>query len=108
MILFVTKDDTFNRTFKLWHSELFRHMIERAGYFMLYLNILIRKASRTAGTRSRPLRVSYLYFFMDDRDMEAREYHQTMTTSPQPINNDAKAQVQDYFSRTAEGYVASF
>lgn len=31
-----------------------------------------------------------------------------MTTSPQPANNDAKAQVQDYFSRTAESYVASF
>lgn len=30
-----------------------------------------------------------------------------MTTSPQPAN-DAKAQVQDYFSRTAESYVASF
>lgn len=31
-----------------------------------------------------------------------------MTTSPQPADNDAKAQVQDYFSRTAESYVASF
>src|ERR1700676_4869543 len=31
-----------------------------------------------------------------------------MTTSPKPANNDKKAQVQDYFSRTAEGYVASF
>jgi len=31
-----------------------------------------------------------------------------MTTSPQPVNNDAKTQVQDYFSRTAESYVASF
>jgi ubiquinone/menaquinone biosynthesis C-methylase UbiE len=31
-----------------------------------------------------------------------------MTTSPQPTNNDKKAQVQDYFSRTAESYVASF
>ena len=30
-----------------------------------------------------------------------------MTTSPQPAN-DAKTQVQDYFSRTAESYVASF
>src|SRR5579859_797491 len=32
----------------------------------------------------------------------------TMTTSPQPANEDAKAQVQDYFSRTAESYVTSF
>lgn len=31
-----------------------------------------------------------------------------MTTSPQPANEDAKAQVQDYFSRTAESYVTSF
>ena len=31
-----------------------------------------------------------------------------MTTSPRPANDDAKAQVQDYFSRTAESYVASF
>lgn len=31
-----------------------------------------------------------------------------MTTSPQSANNDKKAQVQDYFSRTAEGYVTSF
>lgn len=31
-----------------------------------------------------------------------------MTTSQQPANDDAKAQVQDYFSRTAESYVASF
>lgn len=31
-----------------------------------------------------------------------------MTITPQPANNDKKAQVQDYFSRTAEGYVASF
>ena len=31
-----------------------------------------------------------------------------MTISPRPTNNDKKAQVQDYFSRTAEGYVASF
>jgi ubiquinone/menaquinone biosynthesis C-methylase UbiE len=31
-----------------------------------------------------------------------------MTTSPQPAHNDPKAQVQDYFSRTAESYVASF
>jgi ubiquinone/menaquinone biosynthesis C-methylase UbiE len=31
-----------------------------------------------------------------------------MTTSPQSANDDKKAQVQDYFSRTAEGYVASF
>lgn len=31
-----------------------------------------------------------------------------MTTSPQPAHDDAKAQVQDYFSRTAESYVASF
>ena len=31
-----------------------------------------------------------------------------MTTSPQSHDNDKKAQVQDYFSRTAEGYVASF
>ena len=31
-----------------------------------------------------------------------------MTSSPQTDNNDAKAQVQDYFSRTAESYVASF
>ncbi len=30
-----------------------------------------------------------------------------MTTSPQPANN-AKAQVQNYFSRTAESYVSSF
>lgn len=31
-----------------------------------------------------------------------------MTSSSQAENNDKKAQVQDYFSRTAEGYVASF
>ena len=31
-----------------------------------------------------------------------------MTQTPQPGNNDKKAQVQDYFSRTAESYVASF
>ncbi|GAC1564721.1 MAG: class I SAM-dependent methyltransferase [Ktedonobacteraceae bacterium] len=31
-----------------------------------------------------------------------------MTTSPQHTNDDKKASVQDYFSRTAEGYVASF
>jgi len=31
-----------------------------------------------------------------------------VTISPQPFNDDKKAQVQDYFSRTAEGYVASF
>ena len=31
-----------------------------------------------------------------------------MTTSSQPTNNDKKAQVQDYLSRTAESYVASF
>jgi ubiquinone/menaquinone biosynthesis C-methylase UbiE len=31
-----------------------------------------------------------------------------MTQTPQPANNDQKAQVQDYFSRTAESYVASF
>lgn len=31
-----------------------------------------------------------------------------MTSSPQPAHDDAKAQVQDYFSRTAESYVASF
>jgi ubiquinone/menaquinone biosynthesis C-methylase UbiE len=31
-----------------------------------------------------------------------------MTSSSQEDNNGKKAQVQDYFSRTAEGYVASF
>jgi ubiquinone/menaquinone biosynthesis C-methylase UbiE len=31
-----------------------------------------------------------------------------MTQTPQPGNNDKKAQVQDYFSRTADSYVASF
>src|ERR1700680_1535381 len=31
-----------------------------------------------------------------------------MTLSPQQENNDKKAQVQDYFARNAEGYVASF
>jgi ubiquinone/menaquinone biosynthesis C-methylase UbiE len=31
-----------------------------------------------------------------------------MTNTLQPEGNDQKAQVQDYFSRTAEGYVASF
>ena len=31
-----------------------------------------------------------------------------MTLSPQPESNDKKAQVQEYFSRNAEGYVASF
>src|SRR6266568_7889142 len=31
-----------------------------------------------------------------------------MTQTPQPGNNDKKAQVQDYFSRTAESYVGSF
>ncbi|HVB74241.1 MAG TPA: class I SAM-dependent methyltransferase [Ktedonobacteraceae bacterium] len=31
-----------------------------------------------------------------------------MSNTPQPTSDDKKAQVQDYFSRTAEGYVASF
>jgi ubiquinone/menaquinone biosynthesis C-methylase UbiE len=31
-----------------------------------------------------------------------------MTQTPHPDNNDKKAQVQDYFSRTAESYVGSF
>ncbi len=31
-----------------------------------------------------------------------------MTQTPQSDSNQQKAQVQDYFSRTAEGYVASF
>src|SRR6202011_3355864 len=31
-----------------------------------------------------------------------------MTLSPQHESNDKKAQVQDYFARNAEGYVASF
>ena len=31
-----------------------------------------------------------------------------MTQTPQPANHDKKAQVQDYFSRTAESYVGSF
>src|SRR6184192_4740678 len=31
-----------------------------------------------------------------------------MSQTPQQSNDDKKAQVQDYFSRTAEGYVASF
>src|SRR3989454_12725199 len=31
-----------------------------------------------------------------------------MTQTPQPGNHDKKAQVQDYFSRTAESYVGSF
>ncbi len=31
-----------------------------------------------------------------------------MTQTPQQSNDEKKAQVQDYFSRTAEGYVASF
>ncbi len=31
-----------------------------------------------------------------------------MTQTPHQSDNDKKAQVQDYFSRTAEGYVASF
>jgi ubiquinone/menaquinone biosynthesis C-methylase UbiE len=31
-----------------------------------------------------------------------------MTQTPQPGNNEKKAQVQDYFSRTAESYVGSF
>jgi ubiquinone/menaquinone biosynthesis C-methylase UbiE len=31
-----------------------------------------------------------------------------MTQPPQPANNNKKAQVQDYFARTAESYVASF
>src|ERR1700730_15641528 len=31
-----------------------------------------------------------------------------MTQTPQSDSNRQKAQVQDYFSRTAEGYVASF
>jgi ubiquinone/menaquinone biosynthesis C-methylase UbiE len=31
-----------------------------------------------------------------------------MTQIPHPENNDKKAQVQDYFSRTAESYVGSF
>ena len=31
-----------------------------------------------------------------------------MSQTPQPGNNDKKAQVQDYFSRTAESYVSSF
>jgi ubiquinone/menaquinone biosynthesis C-methylase UbiE len=38
----------------------------------------------------------------------SRKFNEPMTTLPQPANNDKKAQVQDYFSRTAEGYVASF
>lgn len=37
-----------------------------------------------------------------------KELLRTMTTSPQSPNYDKKARVQDYFSRTAEGYVASF
>ncbi len=37
-----------------------------------------------------------------------KELQRTMTTSPQSPDNHKKAQVQDYFSRTAEGYVASF
>src|SRR3989440_11891734 len=31
-----------------------------------------------------------------------------MTQTPQQSDDEKKAQVQDYFSRTAEGYVASF
>src|SRR6266568_9440376 len=31
-----------------------------------------------------------------------------MTFTPQQSNNEKKTQVQDYFSRTAESYVASF
>lgn len=31
-----------------------------------------------------------------------------MTNAPQPAHDDHKAQVQDYFSRNAEGYVTSF
>jgi ubiquinone/menaquinone biosynthesis C-methylase UbiE len=31
-----------------------------------------------------------------------------MTDAPQPANEEKKTQVQDYFSRTAESYVASF
>src|SRR5579871_3746245 len=31
-----------------------------------------------------------------------------MTQTPQQSDDNKKAQVQDYFSRTAEGYVASF
>ncbi len=31
-----------------------------------------------------------------------------MTQTPQPDSSEKKAQVQDYFARTAESYVASF
>ena len=31
-----------------------------------------------------------------------------MTDIPQPVHDQKKTQVQDYFSRTADSYVASF